>query len=151
MVNCRTIKNKGFTLIELMVVVAIIGMLTGLVSFNFQQARVRARDVQRKSELAAIRDALEMYKNDQSPQTFPATDSFEGVLVPNYIKELPIDPLEKASPGNDVWMNYSYTKGTGLDYTLQACLENASDSDAKDGSRCPDADTGEGVIYEITP
>jgi len=151
MINFEHNKRRGFTLIELMVVVAIIGMLTGLVSFNFQQARMRARDVQRKSELAAIRDALEMYKNDQLPQTFPATGSLETTLIPNYIKEIPIDPIEKSSDGS--WFDYVYTKGVGLDYTLQTCLENKSDTDAKKeaGGDAVTCLGGEGVIYEIKP
>jgi prepilin-type N-terminal cleavage/methylation domain-containing protein len=146
-------RKNGFTLIELLVVIAIIGVLTGLVTFNFQQARVRARDVQRKSELGVIRDALEMYKNDRIPQTYPTADNIyedDGLrifLVSDYIKnEMPIDPVEKASP--DGWQDYSYD-GSGLTYTLQACLENASDPDKKIGSLCGAGNRG--VIYEITP
>jgi general secretion pathway protein G len=142
-------KMRGFTLIELLVVISIIGVLTGLVTFNFQQARVRARDVQRKSELGVIRDALEMYKNDRIPQVYPVAGTMDGLaaqMVPGYIKnEMPKDPIEKASEGS--WQEYSYSSNDGSTYTLQACLENAGDTDGKVGSTCQDS----GVIYEITP
>ena len=61
-------QKKGFTLIELLVVIAIIGILSaiGLVSLN--GAREKARDAQRKSDLAQIRTALALYYDDHNSQ-----------------------------------------------------------------------------------
>jgi len=115
-------KDKGFTLIELLVVIGIVGVLTSLVAFNFQQARQRARDTQRKFELKQLQNALELYKNDQNPQAFPENLSS---LVSTYIKELPRDPIEKSSPGS--WEDYQYLRTSSLEYILKACLENAGD------------------------
>lgn len=122
-------KNKGFTLIELVVVIAIIATLTALATFNFNQARVRARDIQRKSEIRQIQNALELYKNDQMPQSYP--DSLAS-LVSTYMAELPIDPREKATDGS--WMDYTYVKLSALTYTLTACLENVADLDKSAGT-----------------
>lgn len=140
----RMDRKNGFTLIELLVVISIIGVLTGLVTYNFQQARVRARDVQRKAELGAIRDSLEMYKNDKMPQEYP--DNLELLVNLSYMKELPIDPIVKQT--EDAWEDYSYEKGEGLSYTLSACLENASDADKVPDATCM---AGRGVVYRITP
>lgn len=143
--------NKGFTLIELVVVMAIIASLTALAAFNFNQARARARDVQRKSELKAIQNALELYKNDQMPQAYPATAQFTqsdatNVLVTGgYLGKLPVDPKEKTANGS--WMDYTYTQVTSLSYTLQACLENTADPD-KLGGACGSG--GSGVLYQLT-
>ncbi len=118
--------SGGFTLIELMVVVAIIGILTALVTVNLQDARERARDVQRKSDLKAIQQALELYKNDRIPQTYPATASWRTDLTTGgYIKAIPADPTFASS---GAWSDYVYTRGSDpLLFTLVSCLENTAD------------------------
>lgn len=58
------IHSLGFTLVELMVVIAVIGTLTGLVASNFVSAQAKARDARRKSDLTQIQRALELYYND---------------------------------------------------------------------------------------
>ncbi len=120
--------EKGFTLIELLVVISIIGVLAGLASFNFQQARERSRDVQRKSDLKQIQIALEVYKNDQREQAYPNSSTWQSDLLDGeYMKTVPADPREQRSDGS--WVDYSYTLNIGdpLKYTLVTCLENESD------------------------
>ena len=142
-------KEKGFTLIELVIVMAIIATLTALATFNFSQARVRARDIQRKNELKAIQNALELYKNDKMPQEYPATADFTqsdttNVLVTGgYMGKLPVDPKEKATDNS--WMDYTYNRTDTLTYTLQACLENTSDPDAT-ATACHTT----GIVYQLT-
>ncbi len=141
-------KTKGFTLIELVVVMAIIAILTALASFNFNQARLRARDVQRKSELKAIQNALELYKNDQMPQTYPSNaQGLTATLVPMFMAKLPIDPKEKVTSGS--WMGYIYNRTSALNYTLQTCLENTSDPD-KLSPGVPCGASNAGFIYQLT-
>ena len=53
----------GFTLIEIIMVMAIIGVLVGIVLLNFPAATARARDTERKSDLYQFRTALETYAN----------------------------------------------------------------------------------------
>lgn len=136
-------KFAGFTLIELIVVIAIVAILTSLATVNFNQARVRARDVQRKSELRQIQNALELYKNDKFPQAYPPEANRLDDLVPTYMARLPIDPKEKATNGS--WQDYSYTLN-GMTYTLEACLENASDPDKSVGT----CTTASGVPYLLS-
>ncbi len=140
-------RDEGFTLLELVVVMAIIATLTALASFNFIQARVRARDVQRKSELRQIQDALELYKNDQMPQTYPTNVQGLAVLVPTFMAKLPVDPKEKVTAGS--WMVYTYSQTSALAYTLQACLENTSDLD-KLTPNVSCGSGGAGFIYQLT-
>ena len=56
--------HKGFTLVELLVVVAIIGILATIVLSSLSSARERARDARRLSDIATIQNSLEMYHLD---------------------------------------------------------------------------------------
>jgi len=56
--------QQGFTIIELLIVIAIIGILAGLVLNNFQGAQAKARDVQRRTRVNSIHSKLEEYYNN---------------------------------------------------------------------------------------
>lgn len=121
----------GFTLIELLVVIGIIGSLVAVVLPNYIGSRQRGRDSARKSHLAAIQKAMELYRQDQTPPTFPDTlpavgspwTSPTGII---YINSFPGDPSNNTA--------YYYSRPDALTYTLAACLENAADSR---GAACP--------------
>jgi type II secretion system protein G len=126
--NRLGVKN-GFTLIELLIVMAIIGILLTLASVNFIAVRERARDAQRKSDLAQIQIALELYRSDTG--SYPADsqypDGCNGIFQSNtgvhYLKKTPCDPLDpKTQP-----YFYSQRDG-GLGYCLRACFENNKDN-----------------------
>lgn len=95
--------RKGFTLIELMVVIAIIGILASVTLAQFQQARAKARDIIRVTDMKAIMTALQLYYNDNG--RFPCRglldDSTQaGFLAPlvagNYINEAPRDSINQS-------------------------------------------------------
>jgi general secretion pathway protein G len=133
---------KGFTLIELLVVISIIGVLAALILANFNAARERARDVQRKSDLDQIKKALRMYYNDfeqyPGPGSLTFEDEFKSGTDMVYMKYVPNDPDSDAS--------YTYTPGSGTkpqDFCLTATLENLSDGDiAKSQARCSSCSSG---------
>ncbi|MFH1970889.1 MAG: prepilin-type N-terminal cleavage/methylation domain-containing protein, partial [Patescibacteria group bacterium] len=56
--------KKGFTLVELLVVMGILGILVSLVAGNFRSSQIRGRDAQRKSDLKQIATALELFYGD---------------------------------------------------------------------------------------
>lgn len=125
----------GFTLIEMLVVISLIGILATLVVANLNSARERARDAQRKSDLRNIQTGLRLYYNDNNAYPASSNGSIvgcdstsctwggswenDGVTIMNV---LPADPLSTTQ-------NYVYTRSaTDTDaYTLYACLENKSD------------------------
>jgi len=63
--------KKAFTLIELLIVIAIIVILVGLGTASIRKARIRARDAQRKSDLRTIQSALEVYYNAHGHYPIP--------------------------------------------------------------------------------
>ncbi len=72
--------SSGFTLIELLVVIAIIGMLSSVVLASLSSARVKSRDVRRVADMDQIRNAVELYNNDNGhyPNTGGAWSSFDA-------------------------------------------------------------------------
>lgn len=129
--------NKGFTLVELLVVIAVISFTIAVLFPNFMGARQRGRDVQRKSDLSQMQKAIELFKLDQNPQSYPTTGAFGTTLCNKcwstgadcsgtvYMRKFPCDP------GSLAPTPYIYTRNTSdpLKYTVSACLENLVDPD----------------------
>jgi len=115
-------RNIGFTLIELLVAMGIIAVLAGMAVFNFNQSRIRARDVQRKNDLSQLQKALELYRNDNMG-LYPIADDFQTVLMNNqYTKVIFQDPRANE------WLAYVYLPSVDQKtYYLLSCLENTTD------------------------
>lgn len=73
--------QKGFTIIELLIVIAIIAILAGLVLNNFQGAQAKARDTQRITRINAIHSKLEEFYNEGNgyPASASTTANFPGI------------------------------------------------------------------------
>ena len=81
---------QGFTLIELMVVVVILGVLAALIVPQVMDRPAQARETKAKQDIRAIQAALDLYKLDN--YNYPTTDQAMASLVPKYIKRVPKDP-----------------------------------------------------------
>lgn len=136
-----SIKQSGFTLLELLVVVVILGILATVGMGQYRASQIKARDAQRKSDLSNVARALEMYYNDY--ESYPENNSSGQLVVDGnslpwgtgfetdetiYMKDLPQDP--GFSDGED-W-RYCYVSNGGDDYKLYARLENENDMDYQD-------------------
>lgn len=78
-------KKKGFTLIELMIVIAIIAILAAILVPNFLRARAQGQFTQCQSNCKNIGTALEMYSTDNAGHYPSATTT----LTPSYLKMIP--------------------------------------------------------------
>ncbi len=80
--------ERGFSLIELLVVVTIIGILAGIALVNVSTAQRKAREAALKSNLHEMRKAIDNFYADK--QRYP---SDLNELVPNYLRRIPPDPI----------------------------------------------------------
>ncbi len=115
-------KQGGFTLLELLIVIVIIGILALLIIPNITSAPKKARDTKRKTDITTVRKGLEEYFVNNN--VYPAALSDLTTGSAPIIKTLPADP--KAG-----WPVYTYTPAnTNSTYKLDACLENDQDNGA---------------------
>ncbi len=85
----RVPKTSGFTLLEIIIVMAIIGLLTTLGLASYQSTNKRARDGKRQADLEQMRTALEIARSDSEANTYPAT---LGELQTGGYLTVPTDP-----------------------------------------------------------
>ena len=140
--------KKGFTLVELLVVIAIIGILSTLSVVSLNSARAKSRDARRLSDIKQIRTALDMYYDSNS--TYPAncnslgsttscmcltsngwtttaacTNPSAGTII--FMQKVPSDPLATGS--------YNYTPtSSNSSYYITYTLENGGPQTATPNS-----------------
>lgn len=140
--------RRGFTLMEMLVVVSIITILVLIGLNSFSQNIKRARDTKRQAELEQIRGVLEMYRADHLSVGYPVDPA---TLVPTYISQMPTDALFKTP--------YFYIRTTATTYDLCAHLENGdqtvnnlcySDVSRTTPANCGDATTIRNCNYRVT-
>ncbi len=87
----------GFTLLELLVVLAIIATLLTVAAPRYMQSVERAREVALRQTLATVRDALDRYHGDTG--NYPA--GLEKLVARQYLRSLPVDPV---TDSNATWV-----------------------------------------------
>ncbi|MGD9905591.1 MAG: type IV pilin protein [Vicinamibacterales bacterium] len=89
LVRSRAAASGGFTLIELIVVTALIIVLTTMAMVSYQNSVVRAREAVLKEDLFRLRDAIDQYYADKNK--WPPT--LQDLVTDGYVREIPKDPM----------------------------------------------------------
>ncbi|MBF8251264.1 MAG: type II secretion system protein G [Deltaproteobacteria bacterium] len=98
--------NRGFTLIELMIVMTLIGILAAIAQPQFQQYTIRAREAVLKENLFTLRDVIDQYYGDKGK--YP--DNLQELVDNRYIRKVPEDPFTKSA---ETWITVPPDDGEG--------------------------------------
>jgi general secretion pathway protein G len=96
MVKSSTRRSRGFTLIELMVVMSIILILVSISIPIYNQSITRAKEAVLKDTLFTLRNLINQYTLDKQK----APQSLEDLVTGGYLKQIPKDPFTQS---NETW------------------------------------------------
>ncbi len=89
--------NKGFTLIEMLTVIAIMGILASIATPSFMRSILRSKEASLENTLFVVRDVIDQYYADHGD--YP--DSLQALKDEKYVREIPRDPITASS---DTWI-----------------------------------------------
>ncbi len=133
--------QKGFTLIEMLVVIAIVGLLSSVVVVGLTGAREKARDARRVADIRGIQNDLEIEYSNASG--YPADSGGNAYVIGATGPQGTGDVYKYVSPVG--------TPADSYTYELTACLEgDEQDTGIGDADGCADQCSG-GPRYCVTP
>jgi general secretion pathway protein G len=121
-------RDAGFTLVELMIVMAIIGVLAVVAVPSYISAIRHAREAVLKEDLHTLRAAIDSYTMDKQK----APQSLDDLLQEGYLKAVPEDPITRSTT---TWVTDSSDSMHSLDQTDPGIddVHSGSDETGSDG------------------
>jgi general secretion pathway protein G len=128
-VAARTKQDAGFTLLELMIVMAIIGILAVVAVPGFKSAVRSAREAVLKEDLHIMRSAIDSYTMDKQK----APQSLDDVVQEGYLKSIPEDPMTHSAT---TWVTDTSDSLSSIDQTDPGIndIHSGSDETGSDGT-----------------
>lgn len=135
-------RNKGFTLVELLVVLAIIGILGSIVIASTGASRGKAHDTRRASDMREIQIGLALYYDVN--KVYPAALSTLAASDQRFLPSIPKDPQTGA--------DYEYLVAVGnKDYCIGVTFEGDKPTDLPPSSDCTSKASGSTANYKAKP
>jgi general secretion pathway protein G len=123
----------GFTLIELMIVMALIVVLASIGLAMHQNSQTRAREAVLKEDLFRLRDAIDQYYADKN--MYPA--SLDALVSDKYLRAIPVDPFTQSADTWQTTMSESDPSNPSAQPGIYD-VKSGSDRTAMDGSQYSD-------------
>ena len=86
-------REHGFTILELMIVMTVIGILAALSVPSYRQATVKAREAVLMRDLFTMRDLLDQYRADKG--RYP--EELKRLVTAGYLRTIPLDPFTRSA------------------------------------------------------
>ncbi|HTZ72946.1 MAG TPA: type II secretion system protein [Candidatus Aquilonibacter sp.] len=115
-------RDSGFTLLEIMVVLAIVIILATLASASYQRSVVHAKEAALRQDLSEMRKAIDNYTMDKEA----APNSLDDLITAKYLYEIPVDPMT----GQSEWSTDDCDDLLSPDQTSTGICNVHSESDA---------------------
>ncbi|MBL0156468.1 MAG: type II secretion system protein [Bryobacterales bacterium] len=121
----RSIRSgkRGFTLIELMIVMAIISILVAVAVPLYQRSVIRAKEAVLRQNLFSMRTVLDEYTYDKAK----APQSLQDLVTEGYLRQIPMDPIT----GESDWTTIQEDAITSVNQTEPGIFDVRSKSDKK--------------------
>jgi len=123
----------GFTLVELMIVMAIVVILVGIAAPHYYKAILRAKESVLRSNLFTIRQVLDEYTYDHQK----APQALDDLVTDGYLRSVPLDPI---TGSNTTWEKIMEDPNNAANQNEPGIFDvkSGSDKSALDGSRYAD-------------
>lgn len=122
--------RKGFTLIELIIVITIIGILAAIAVPVMREAPIRAKEAALKENLFTIRSCIDQFYADR--QTYPS--SLEEMVSKGYMRKVPIDPITGQADWILVYAEEEVFEGAEEEISGIIDVHSASNQTSLDGT-----------------
>jgi general secretion pathway protein G len=121
--------ESGFTLVELMIVMTIIGILAAIAIPSYIRSIQKAKEAVLREDLHTMRTAIDSYTVDKEK----APDSLDDLVQAGYLKSIPIDPMTSSS---DTWITGQSDTMTDINETQGGMddVHSGSEGAASDGT-----------------